>query len=273
MKDVKAITIPEGTVKKIEDANGNIIWGSQADFPYRRLEYIHFSGGEYLTLGTYKPQKSYHYFDVKIPTNTSNWKFILGCAHTMSGSLYRLFWQTTTGGDGQYRVKTDTTTAWSTNTYGDNLLELRMRIYETNNTTGEFWFAVQEADDVPMTGEPVSPQDSRYGSQIYGHKISGSSYAVNFNNWGSPICIGGYMNNGSVTSPEARPVMDLYRYYIRSDTDASNIVHCMFPAQRKSDGVCGLYNTKNGYFFPMEGTNITTAAAGPVIDEYWDLTA
>lgn len=40
MKDVKAITIPQGSVKKIEDSNGNIIWGSQSAFPYRRLEYI-----------------------------------------------------------------------------------------------------------------------------------------------------------------------------------------------------------------------------------------
>ena len=48
MKDVKALSIPQGTVKKIEDANGNIIWGSQSAFPYRRLEYIHFNGAEYI---------------------------------------------------------------------------------------------------------------------------------------------------------------------------------------------------------------------------------
>ncbi len=44
MKDVKEITIPEGSVKQIQDSNGNIIWGSQAAFPYRRLEYLHFNG-------------------------------------------------------------------------------------------------------------------------------------------------------------------------------------------------------------------------------------
>lgn len=44
MKDVKEITIPEGSVKQIQDSNGNIIWGSQSAFPYRRLEYIHFNG-------------------------------------------------------------------------------------------------------------------------------------------------------------------------------------------------------------------------------------
>lgn len=44
-----------------------------------------------------------------------------------------------------------------------------------------------------------------------------------------------------------------------------------YPVQRKSDGVCGLYRVDNGTFMPMVGTNITSAAAGPVVDEYWDL--
>ena len=48
MKDFKAITIPQGSVKKIEDSNGNVIWGSQSAFPYRRLKYIHFNGAEYI---------------------------------------------------------------------------------------------------------------------------------------------------------------------------------------------------------------------------------
>ena len=40
MIDVTSLTIPEGTVKKIEDSNGNMIWGSASVYPYRRLEYI-----------------------------------------------------------------------------------------------------------------------------------------------------------------------------------------------------------------------------------------
>ena len=41
---VKALTITEGSVKKIADSNGNIIWGSQTAFPYRRLQYIQSTG-------------------------------------------------------------------------------------------------------------------------------------------------------------------------------------------------------------------------------------
>lgn len=52
LKDVKEITIPQGAVKKIEDSNGKIIWGSQDAFPYRRLEYLYFNGTDnYVSLG------------------------------------------------------------------------------------------------------------------------------------------------------------------------------------------------------------------------------
>ena len=40
------------------------------------------------------------------------------------------------------------------------------------------------------------------------------------------------------------------------------------PAQRKSDNKCGLFETKNGVFYPMGGTTTLTAAAGPTVREY-----
>lgn len=46
----------------------------------------------------------------------------------------------------------------------------------------------------------------------------------------------------------------------------------LVPCQRKSDSVCGLYDTTNEEFFPMSGTVITDGARGNVVDEYWDLT-
>lgn len=54
------------------------------------------------------------------------------------------------------------------------------------------------------------------------------------------------------------------KYIASTDTLQNN----QFPCQRKSDGVCGLYDTVAQMFFPMTGTTITAAAAGPVIDEY-----
>ena len=34
-----------------------------------------------------------------------------------------------------------------------------------------------------------------------------------------------------------------------------------------------MYDTVGNTFYQMRGTTITDAAAGPVVDEYWDLTA
>ena len=47
MKTVKAIQYNNKSLKNIKDSNGNIIWGSQADYPYRRLKYIIFTGFVY----------------------------------------------------------------------------------------------------------------------------------------------------------------------------------------------------------------------------------
>ena len=53
MKTVKAITHNNKSLKNIKDSNGNIIWGSQADYPYRRLEYLNFTGTQYINTGHY----------------------------------------------------------------------------------------------------------------------------------------------------------------------------------------------------------------------------
>ena len=45
-------------------------------------------------------------------------------------------------------------------------------------------------------------------------------------------------------------------------------VRNMIPCQRKSDSVCGMYDTINNVFYPLIGTNITSAAAGPTVNEY-----
>ena len=50
--------------------------------------------------------------------------------------------------------------------------------------------------------------------------------------------------------------------------DASNLTANLIPCQRKSDNICGLYDTVSNTFKPMQGTVITDDAAGPVVDEY-----
>ena len=265
LNNIKEITIPEGSVKKIEDNDGNIIWGSQTAFPYRRLEYLNFSGTELIdTLET--PKVGFYYLTAIVPDTEQGWSFIWGAGHTTDGTFYRLFWQTN-GVQFQSRIKADTQN--SNVNLSDNIREFRCRVYATNNTTGEFWRSVLDMTGVDLSGTPPSV----YGSQLWGLKTNNTSYAVNFNNFNTTLAIGRYHNNNTWSNPGNALIGKVYRYYTRSGNDSSAITHLMFPAQRKSDGRCGLYDTVTSTFYPMSGTNITTSAAGPVIDEYWDLTA
>ena len=60
---------------------------------------------------------------------------------------------------------------------------------------------------------------------------------------------------------------------MKRETDGSSkLLVRAYPCQRKSDGVCGLYDVVNQKFYPMQGINITDAAVGQLADEYWDLT-
>lgn len=49
---VKTITIPEGSVTKITDSAGNILWADDTKYPYRQLEWINFTGAQYCGLGS-----------------------------------------------------------------------------------------------------------------------------------------------------------------------------------------------------------------------------
>ena len=63
----------------------------------------------------------------------------------------------------------------------------------------------------------------------------------------------------------------VYYYEERQTNYQGNIIHQLIPCQRKSDGRCGLYDVISNTFRQIEGTN-ESDAAGPVVDEYWDLT-
>ncbi len=267
LNDVKEITIPEGSVKKIEDSNGNIIWGSQSAFPYRRLEYIHFGGTEYLDTGL-TPIVGYYYLNAKIPPKTDTWSILYGAGHTISGTAFRFFFQSGVDNNGtiSYRLKDLTAGNMSMTTYQNNVIQLKVRNYFTNNTYGRYWWASKN-----LGNDSLSDGDNY--SNIIGQYYNNTTYACNFNNFNTTIAIGAYHYNGSWTSTGNRATMDVYRHFVRADSDGSAITHNQFPCQRKSDGVCGLYDTITSTFIPMQGTNITNAAAGPVADEYWDLTA
>ena len=259
LRDVNYIEIPESgslykslgiwfqndpKVDKITDSNGNMIWGRRNKYPYRLLEYIHFNGSEYIT--TTKPDNRYYYLDFSLDSIVND-KFIFATNgdSTTDGTM-RLTNRTSSSGYLQARCgrnsSSNTNIAQvSTDTY----YELRFRIFSTNSV-----YCALANQSGTVLG--------------YQNIITGSFTRYNMNTF----AIMGYNNGGTVGNSTAGKV---YRYYVRSGDGSSEIVSNCYPCQRKSDNVCGLYDVIQSKFYPMQGTTITSGAAGPVIDEYWNM--
>ena len=60
----------------------------------------------------------------------------------------------------------------------------------------------------------------------------------------------------------------IYNFQRRQGNASGTLTHNYIPCQRKSDGVCGMYDTVSDTFIALQGTTITDAAAGPTVDEY-----
>ena len=235
-------------VKKIEDSNSDIIWGSQSAFPYRRLEYIIFSGSEYI-LTTHKPTNNrYYYLDFSL-SSIVNDKFIFAANGNVTS-------------DGTMRVTTRTSSAgYAQSRYGRNSSSNSNIVAVTTNT--KYQHRLRIYNDYKAYFALADTSGSVLGSKYY-------STAITFTPSGMyPFAIMAYNNGGTITGNTAGIV---YRYFYRTGDASGTITSNCYPCQRKSDGVCGLYDILNNTFFPMGGTNITSAAAGPLVDEYWDLT-
>ena len=268
MKDVTAITIPDGTVKKIEDANGKVIWGSPTDFPYRRLEYLNMYG-RYWNISV-RPQKGYYFLNFTLNASTplnpnDDYGVFFGCA---GSSSRRLFFGINSNGIFQRLKNNANTLVASSSSLSDTIkYQIRLRTYAANNTAGTWWFGLQNLND---------------NSRIYGQYYNNTTYAMNLNEL-PYLHINAHAYNSSGTSAVPQTVVHkgaidfkFYRFIKREDGDDSAIVWDVYPVQRKSDGVIGFYNISNNYFFPVKDaatdSNITTLTE-PVADEYWDLTA
>ena len=239
---VKTITIPEGSVKKITDSNGVVLWWSKAAFPYRRLQYIKFSGAEYVDTNAKLPAGTgYKRFDLAINwQDASNWgvngfdsdtnnRFnmgVNGSRHSRYGSGSTNTWEDSDG----YSISLNTKYDWVllASEGSTNLAVLQNGI--------NIW---------------ISPTRSiTFGSATGNIYIGAALYKGKAKNFTKEIIYGAVLRVNNV----------------------SGIIFNGIPVQRKSDGVCGLYDTQNNVFRPMIGTNITDAAAGPIVDEYWDFT-
>lgn len=253
MKTVKAITHDNKSLKNIKDSNGNIIWGSQADYPYRRLEYIKFSGAEYIeenfTLST-KNRRMIIEWDTEALTEGN---ILLGTYHSASANASRRLFCVRV-------AQNNTTNVCIGNTWGA----------DTSITANTKY----KSTVVYNSGNPnkLSVKIEHNNATLVNTTVTGTTNSIGSTGANGTFGCMVQLNSNNTIYRGSWWVGKLYSFtkYVHTTGTLQNKE---YPCQRKSDGVCGLYDVQSGLFFPMTGTTITDAAAGPVVDEYWDLTA
>ena len=257
MKNVKAVTIPEGTVKKIEDSNGNIIWGSYAAFPYRRLEYLYFNGiDNYVNLGG---KISYSRIDTAIAEliSVDNEDAVAG-GYSYNGTWPRYYLPRFVNNGSNARFAISST--WTSNniTYPLNT-KLRFSIKVGANATSACTCTIKNEDtNTVILNEDITPTAASGGS-------TSNNPTVYLGALSSKL-------NASDTEHAVNFTECKIYFWSRTSYDGTTVKYDAYPVQRKSDGAFGFYFPSNNLFAILEGTQ-TSATAGPVVDEYWDLTA
>lgn len=187
---------------------------------------------------------------------------IFGSEGWINGAAARLWigMQNTNGGRIFSRLKAvaDTEMVNLSDIDTNHQYQCAIRTYATNNTAGKYWFAIY---------------DRNTGDTVYSQYYNNTDYAMNMTNFNTiGINVATRQNaSGNFYAQQGNADFKLYRFFNTSDTTSDPLVHNWFPCQRKSDNVCGIYDTITKVFRPCQGTAAITCA-GPVVDEYWDLT-
>lgn len=243
---VTNITIPEGSVLKITDSNGTILWQKSSN-PYRRLQYIestdNSAAGKYL---------------IQLP---------FGVAFNDDKKLeidYQLTKATFNQSSGQY--------------YGGMLStsNLDTRIIYTDNYTSKlvcYWNGSGNQKDMTSAAWNTNRHtiylkrgEGFFDRWIYCYLDNDSgSYIGNTRNTATYLSLFNQNYNGSEWSILAK----LYEFSIYTEANSvKTYQHRLIPCQRKSDNVVGLYDVVDQVFYANNGSG--TFTAGPVVDDNWD---
>lgn len=257
MKTVKNITIPEGSVKKIERIPNpsfpiikQIIWGDADVYPYRRLEYVTCNKDAAIKTGIWASTNTtqLNKFYTKImPTNADGTQQRIIANYNGNASLKRKYplimnnnpniFQNVAGGSwGNTDVTVQNNTAYvieSSMVYNDRYIKVDDTTYSLANCTNE-----------------SGSNNTDYG------------YGAGWNTG----------NSGFETGFAGR------LYGLKAFRDNSSQTWYYIPCQRKSDGKVGFVLIKTDTsgttafdsFMPSTWTN--DFGAGPVINEYFDHT-
>ena len=249
-------------VSKITNSNGDIIWGSQEAFPYRRLEYVHTNGTDnYLTTGC--------------TTNTTKYRevtFSMDSAETPSGDIYILGSRNTSAAAAQQRY-------WLPRIDGNGIRFVIGSTWTSNNAYPVPTYIVANEKRTVFATTSTSSSNMKMdfglknasGSNMFTGNITGGAVS----GFSSRELILMATNDGSGNSgvtPKGYCAGRLYSFIERNTNASGTITHRLIPCQRKSDGKVGMYDVTTSTFNEMQGTTDSTSL-GPIVDEYWDLTA
>lgn len=246
MRQVKELRINEGPVMKITDSLGNVLW--QTPTEYRQLEYIKFSGNEYIQEDFNLSAKNRRYYlEYTCDEFIQNVSLLAQWDNTQNANKRRLYIARCNNASGQavwYIGSKYATYDMTLNT------KYKSTCVYTNASNNTLTYELKDSSDTVLTSgtlvETTTSLDTIDSAAALGTtKLRDNSGVISY---------GGYW------------VGKLYKF--QKYVDSSNTLqNDQVPCQRKSDGVCGLYDLTSDIFYPMTGTIITDAAAGPTVNE------
>ena len=252
LNDVKEITIPEGSVKQIQDSNNNIIWGSESAFPYRILEYIDIPADAYLNLNSQGNSNIGLKLDINFnPTDQSTQQSgnIFGSIYYDGSKYYRYHITITNSGLVQVWFGT------GNYSYKDS------DIYSNDNNRHLIELNIH------------SPKDKK----LYVDNVDKGTYTTTSTINVGLLYLGArrFNNNGNITINNYDRTIRVYYCELSNDSysiEKPNDISKLYPVQRKSDGKVGLLKVwKDGEAIKFCASETSTdCIAGPTVQEYYE---
>ena len=260
LNDVKEITIPEGSVIKIEDSLGHILWQKEPEQPFRRLEYIAFDGTNYCESAEHNANNRAYRLDyIQTGWNDSGLCYPFGIWTGTAPQNILLTRNERSNTKTGFEVCRVSNTAFGT---------LPSGYYMNNRMVAEMRWG---------TNTRVYYRLRHYESIDYIFDTSGTASGRTGTNTGN-FFIGAINDGGGGTHNNANGMLvgKIYEVAIAGSNSFNDYGYFYVPCQRKSDGAIGFKQPHTDAFYPLrnksDGNIVTdvTSHMGPVVDNNWD---
>ena len=228
---------------------------------YRKLEYIHFSGAEKLETNFYagtRPINHQFEFSADVEVTGTDARTLIGMYNQANGDAFARWYLIMRQANGIRTHLDSVSSNWATNFNDGDKLKLSCTYTWTNSSKPCFyWYLFNQTAGGGSIGSAAPLIATTSGEFDTTHVMYlGCQY--------NPYASTQYYNFW---------IGHLYNYQRRQTNASGALLSNYVPCQRKSDSICGMYDTITNTFLPMTGTSITSGAAGPTVEEYWDPTA